>query len=92
MRSTWIMTAVLLLAATGFAVEKEEGFVPLFNGKDLTGWEGNKDLWTVKDGVLIGQSKNLDHNEFLATTQTFTDFILRFEIRLVDGKGNSGGA
>ena len=68
----------------------EEGFVPLFNGHDLTGWEGDKTLWIVEDGTLVGRSPGIKHNDFLATTKTFGDFILRFQVRVVDGKGNSG--
>ncbi len=30
--------------------------IQLFNGKDLTGWEGNKDLWSVQDGAIDGQT------------------------------------
>jgi hypothetical protein len=30
------------------------GETEIFNGKDLTGWEGNKDLWSVKDGAITG--------------------------------------
>jgi prenyltransferase beta subunit/pimeloyl-ACP methyl ester carboxylesterase len=66
------------------------GYVPLFNGKDLTGWEGNTDVWSVRDGLLVGKSKGLDHNEFLAFKEPFRDFVLSLSFRLVDGKGNSG--
>lgn len=70
--------------------EKEDGFVPLFNGKDLTGWEGDKTLFKAEDGMIVGDSKGIKHNEFLATTKTFGDFELRLEFRLRDGKGNTG--
>jgi len=82
---------LLCVAAAAFGGQgDEEGFVPLFNGKDLTGWEGNTKLWVVEDGMLIGRSPGIRHNDFLATTRTFGDFILRFQIRLVGGRGNSG--
>ena len=51
------------------AVVETAGFTPLVNGKDLTGWEGDTKLWSNKDGVLIGHSPGLNHNEFLATTR-----------------------
>ena len=66
------------------------GFTPLVDAKDLTGWEGDKTLWSVRDGVLIGHSPGINHNEFLATTRPFGDFIVSLNFRLVDGKGNSG--
>ena len=84
-------TALCLLAAIAvFAAEGEDGFVPIFNGKDLAGWQGDATLWIVEDGVLIGRSPGIKHNDFLATTKEYGDFILRFDIRLIDGKGNSG--
>lgn len=68
----------------------EEGFVPLFNGRDLTGWEGDESLWSARDGVLVGNSAGIRHNEFLATKQTYGDFELRLQFRLKDGIGNTG--
>ncbi|HEO71875.1 MAG TPA: DUF1080 domain-containing protein [Candidatus Hydrogenedentes bacterium] len=81
---------LLALCVACWAAEKEEGFEPLFNGKDLTGWEGDAKLWVVEDGTLIGRSPGIAYNDFLSTTKTYGDFILRFEVRLVDDKGNSG--
>ncbi len=72
------------------AVVETAGFTPLVNGNDLAGWEGDTQLWSVKDGVLVGHSPGLDHNEFLATTRSFGDFILSMNFHLVGGKGNSG--
>lgn len=70
--------------------EREKGFAPLFNGKDLSGWEGNTDLWKVRDGMIVGDSPGIKRNEFLATKETCGDFELRLEFRLHGGKGNSG--
>ncbi len=72
------------------AVVETAGFVPLVHGNDLSGWDGDTQLWSVKDGMLIGHSPGLDHNEFLATTHSYGDFILSLNFRLADGKGNSG--
>ena len=91
MHRLWIAALAVAVAAGALAAEAdEEGFVPLFNGKDLTGWEGDAKVWIVEDGVLIGRSAGIRHNTFLATTKTYGDFVLRFEIRLVGNKGNSG--
>jgi hypothetical protein len=85
-----LLLAAAVLGAAYAAEEKEEGFVPLFNGKDLTGWEGDAKLWVVENEMLIGRSPGIKYNDFLATTKSYGDFILRFQIRLVDGKGNTG--
>jgi acetyl esterase/lipase len=66
------------------------GFVPLFNGKDLTGWEGDTALWAAKDGKLVGTSPGLKYNDFLATEREYGDFMLKLTFRLADGQGNSG--
>jgi hypothetical protein len=85
-----LLVAVGALAVAYAAEEKEEGFVPLFNGKDLTGWEGDAKLWVVEDGMLVGRSPGIKYNDFLATAKPYGDFILRYQIRLVGGKGNTG--
>jgi hypothetical protein len=62
---------------------------PLFNGKDLTGWEPIGDTahshWMVKDGLLV----NTDHGANLKTTRTFDDFKVHYEVNCPDD-GNSG--
>ncbi len=62
---------------------------PLFNGKNLDGWQpiGNpaNSHWTVKDGLLV----NEEHGANLRTTRTFDDFKVHFEVSCPDG-GNSG--
>lgn len=68
----------------------EEDFAPLFNGKDLTGWEGDPFLWKAEDGMLIGRSPGIAYNDFLTTTKEYADFVLRFQIHLLDNVGNSG--
>jgi hypothetical protein len=80
----------LRLLNGGSSVLESTEFTPLFNGKDLTGWEGNTDLWSAQDGMLVGKSPGLDHNEFLATKQGYRNFILSLNFRLKDGQGNSG--
>lgn len=67
------------------------GYRSLFNGKDLSGWEGNRDIWRVENGTIIGEAKtSLDKNQFLATTRPYQDFFLVLQFKLVGGKGNSG--
>jgi dienelactone hydrolase/prenyltransferase beta subunit len=58
------------------------GFKPLLAGPDLSDWDGDKSLWFLQDGVLIGKTKGLDHNEFLAHKEPFGDFILKVSFRL----------
>jgi hypothetical protein len=63
-----------------------------FNGKDLEGWEGLTEFWSVKDGALVGKApaEGLKFNTFLCSKKKYTDFELSCKVRLKDGKGNSG--
>ena len=69
---------------------EEPGFRSLFNGKDLSGWEGDLKLWKVVDGTIVGDSSGIEHNQFLVTKDEFGNFELKLEFRLKDGIGNSG--
>lgn len=68
----------------------EEGFVPLFNGRDLSGWQRvNTDerTWSVKDGMLICTGKPIGE---LRTTKMYQNFILEVEWRHMVPRGNAG--
>lgn len=71
-------------------VERDEGYVLLFDGNSLEGWDGNPDLWSVRDGSIVGSSDShpVDTNTFLIYQKSFDDFVLRLEVRLRNG--NSG--
>jgi hypothetical protein len=88
-----LMLALALCGSlTVRAAEMEEGFQSVFNGKDLSGWNGNAEIWSVQDGAITGVTKaepKLTHNTFLVYTNgEFADFELRLSYRIV--KGNSG--
>jgi hypothetical protein len=76
------------------AVSVRAGETPIFNGKDLTGWEGNPKLWSVENGTITGRTGSegdtkLKHNTFLVwKAGTVGDFELTFKYRIE--KGNSG--
>lgn len=61
----------------------------IFNGKDLTGWDGNPEVWKVEDGELVGRGA-LKKNEFLYCKTVVADFRLIVEVKLVDDRRNSG--
>src|SRR4051812_14642807 len=71
--------------------ESQEGFVPLFNGKDLTGWvqRGGKAKFRVEDNSIIGTIVPNSSNTFLCTTKEYADFVLELEFK-VDPRMNSG--
>jgi hypothetical protein len=65
--------------------------IKLFNGKDLDGWEGYEDLWSVKDGVIIAKStKPIKVSTYLLTKQKYSDFRLTCTVKLVESEMHSG--
>jgi hypothetical protein len=82
---------LVLTAITAGAAEKEEGFVPLFDGKSFAGWKTNADtakVWTVADGMLVLSGGGNKNN--LYTEKSYGDFIIRFEFRPKKEGYNSG--
>jgi len=74
---------LVLIAACAFGAD--EGFVPLFNGRNLDGWEGDPDRWSVQDGAIVGLSdgKPFTVNTFLVyKKREFSNFILKADIKL----------
>jgi len=67
-------------------LERREGFAPLFNGKDLSGWVVPDDTWAVKDGVIVCSGKP---GGWLRSARQYANFILRGEYK-ISPKGNSG--
>src|SRR2546430_2210845 len=85
---------LLTLVALTTAADKPDasGFVTIFNGKDLTGWEGLPEYWTVKDGVISGhETKDKSKQTFLVWTGgKVTDFELHLKYKFATPDGNSG--
>src|SRR5882672_1791756 len=86
--------APVALSTTVIAAEVEPGFKSLFNGKDLTEWDGNPKLWSVQDGTITGKTGSdadtkINHNTFLVWKGgDVADFELRLSYKIVGG--NSG--
>jgi hypothetical protein len=90
------LLTLALIASAGFAAaaEDQEGFVEMFNGKDLSGWQttGN---WVVEDDNVItlkprpGESGWKRYGDYLTTERKYGDFILDLEFKF-DKDGNSG--
>jgi putative membrane-bound dehydrogenase-like protein len=61
-----------------------------FNGKDLTGWDGDPKLWSVENGEIVGRSPGLKKNEFLKSHITASDFRFSATVKLTPNAENSG--
>ena len=87
----WLLAAFTFLAGLGLSAKadedkgRDEGFKPLFNGTDLTGWkfrlQGDADpkkTFSVKDGVIVVTGRP---NGFFYTDKSYKDYVLRFDWR-----------
>ncbi len=88
---TTVLAAVLVLGVSAFAAD-ESGFVPIFNGKDLTGW---RMLGAKGRGYLVDPDGTLEcaagGGGNLLTEKEYANFILRFEFKLTPGANNGVG-
>lgn len=68
-----------------------DGWVNLFNGRNLNGWDGDPQYWSVEDGAITGKTDGtLKMNRFLTWTgSTIRNFDLRVKVKVTAG-GNSG--
>jgi hypothetical protein len=89
-----IAAMFVLLAVPASAADVEQGFTPIFNGKDLTGWEGEPGYWSVQNGAITGETtlqKPLGHPTYLFWRGGKPgDFELRALYRVSGQDGNSG--
>ncbi len=69
--------------------ELAEGFVPLFNGKDLTGWTGNLAGYQAENGAIVVHPEKSGGN--LYSENIYGDFVLRFDFQLTPGANNGIG-
>jgi hypothetical protein len=69
-----------------------DGFVTIFNGRDLAGWNGLADYWSVRDGSISGhQTKDTSKQTFLVFSPfRVSDFELHLKYRFASPEGNSG--
>ena len=70
----------------------ESEWISLFNGTDLTGWQGDPGIWRVKDGCIVGDGACTDHKGYksylINRAHLLKDFILEVEFNMAGG--NSG--
>jgi len=91
-RVAYLPVLALVLAGCGMAsTAGDRGWVALFSGKDLHGWEqiNGSARYEAKDGAIVGTSVPNSPNSFLCTKKRYGDFELEFEVK-VDKELNSG--
>ena len=86
----FVAIAVVVGWISAARAEDPPGFKSVFNGKDLSGWNGNTELWKVEDGAIVAESPKQKQNEFLVIDKPYRDFVFKASFKLKDGYGNSG--
>lgn len=92
MKSLWFVLplTVLVLAGCQSTGTREARFEKIFDGRTFAGWDGDTNVtWRIEDGAFVGGSltETVPHNEFLATTASYTNFVLRLQFKLVGTEG-----
>lgn len=85
-----IFLALATLPALWLAAAESSKPVSIFDGKTFKGWEGDTEkTWRIQDGAIVGGSlkTKVPHNEFLATTRRYTNFVLRLKFKLLGTEG-----
>jgi len=82
--------AIAAVAGDLAAAGEAETLRPLFNGTDLSGWEGDEAIWSVEDGVLVGRNHEpVPSSTYLFTKSSHRTFRLLFEVRQTVSPGHS---
>ena len=82
--------AIIIAGSVSCSTTKslEEGYTSLFNGKDLSGWVGDKISYTVKNGEIVVAPVDGVSGGNLMTAKEYSNFIFKFEFQLTPGANN----
>ena len=93
-----IMKKILMVLFAGIVAGSfaEEKWTPLFNGKDFTGWTFDtldkaapETIWAVSNGTIVVHGQK-NPAGVIRTEKSYSGYVLEFEWRWPNGKGNSG--
>jgi hypothetical protein len=68
--------------------------IPLFDGKTFNGWQGDTvHTWRIVEGALVGGSltETVPHNEFISTTESYSNYVLKLRFKLTGTEGFING-
>lgn len=96
LKLSFILLVLLSSCKTVSTISEFDGnTISLFDGKTFSGWEGDTiKTWKIVDGVIVGGSlsETVPQNDFLCTTKSYSNFILKFKYKIEGNEGliNSG--
>ncbi len=85
-----LFSSTLLVMLPSFIWYAAPGPISLFYGKTFSGWEGDTaHTWRIENGAIVAGSltETVPHNDFLCTTRSYDDFVLRFKFKLLGTEG-----
>ena len=87
----WLVALTVLLSPR-FVAAEDSAARKLFDGKTLSGWEGNLKHFRVEEGAIVGGTlkEKIPRNEFLCTKAEYGDFELKLKFKVL-GKGANAG-
>jgi hypothetical protein len=84
---------IVFVSSVALVRAADDGFQPLFNGKDTSGWHlrhpNGHNSWSVEDGILKNTVKKGEHGTDLVTDAKFMNFTVKYDYMVPDGS-NSG--
>ncbi len=87
------LVALAMSSAAAHVAQATRAPVPIFDGRSFNGWEGNRAIFRIEDGAIVGGSlrDKIAQNEFLCTTASYSDFELRLKVKLLGGSSANAG-
>lgn len=85
-----ILPLLFILVFFGDIYAQSNETIPLFNGEDLSGWNGDFQHWEARDGMIVGKFTEIPQNQFIWHDREVEDFRLILQVRIVSEQGNSG--
>jgi len=83
-----VITPSISFSQPGLPVQNN--WITLFNGEDLSDWEGDPEVWRVQDGYISGGLIQTETTFMWYKPRTFADFVLELKVWLIDNYGNAG--
>ncbi len=87
-----ITLSLLAFSCLSAKHHKSSELKPIFDGKTLEGWsqKNGTATYVVKDGAILGTTKEGSPNSFLCSNKLYGNFELQFEVKLINNELNSG--
>jgi hypothetical protein len=94
MKITIFLLVMLVSCVSCSTNQTEEKRVHLFDGKTFKGWQGDTiHTWRIQEGALVGGSlaEPVPHNEFISTTKSYSNYVLKLKFKLIGNDGFING-